>query len=165
MATEPSIVERAAQPYVGITAKVTMGQIGAVVPPLSGEVFSWLGARGIKPAGPAFWRYVVIDMGNLLEIEAGEPVTEQVDGDERVRAGVLPPGRYATLHHIGAPHTLIDATGRLLEWADRQGLTWDAAPSPNGEQWGCRLEIYHTNPQDEPNMDKWETELAFRLAD
>jgi hypothetical protein len=36
--------------------------------------------------------------------------------------------------------------------------------SPEGERWGCRLEIYRTDPQAEPDMTKWETELAFRLA-
>jgi hypothetical protein len=34
----------------------------------------------------------------------------------------------------------------------------------NGQEWGCRLEIYKTNPSEEPDMGKWETELAFRLA-
>lgn len=142
-----------------------MAEIGAVVPPLSSEVFGWLGAHDLKPAGSAFWRYAVIDMSGYLQIEAGEPTAVQVDGDERVRSGVLPAGRYATLRHIGAPHTLIDATGRLLEWADGQGLRWDVSSSPEGERWGCRLEIYHTNPEEQPDLNKWETELAFRLAD
>jgi effector-binding domain-containing protein len=165
MSTEPVLVERAAQPYVAITAKVRMAEIGTAVPPLSGEVFGWLGTQGVEPSGPAFWRYTVIDMSRYLQIEAGEPTAEPIDGDERVHSGMLPAGRYATLRHIGAPQTLIDATGRLLEWADAQGLRWDVSPSPEGEQWGCRLEIYHTNPQDQPDMNKWETELAFRLAD
>jgi hypothetical protein len=29
----------------------------------------------------------------------------------------------------------------------------------------CRLEIYLTDPGKQPDMDKWETQLAFRLAD
>ncbi|NIK61432.1 GyrI-like domain-containing protein [Kribbella shirazensis] len=165
MPTEPAIIERAAQPYVAITARVRMAEIGNVVPPLSEEVFAWLDKHGVQPYGSAFWRYTVIDMSRYLQIEAGEPTAERVDGDERVHSGVLPAGHYATLRHIGAPQTLVDATRRLLEWADGQRLRWDSSPSPEGEQWGCRLEIYHTNPQDEPDMNSWETELAFRLAD
>jgi hypothetical protein len=34
----------------------------------------------------------------------------------------------------------------------------------DGQRWGCRLEVYNTDPAEEPNMNKWETELAFRLA-
>jgi len=34
-----------------------------------------------------------------------------------------------------------------------------------GERWGCRLETYLTDPSEEPDMNKWETQLAFRLAE
>jgi len=33
-----------------------------------------------------------------------------------------------------------------------------------GERWGSRLEIYLTDPDREPDMSKWATQLAFRLA-
>ena len=33
-----------------------------------------------------------------------------------------------------------------------------------GEAWGCRLELYKTDPSAEPDMSRWETELAFRIA-
>jgi hypothetical protein len=36
----------------------------------------------------------------------------------------------------------------------------------DGDQiWGCRLESYRTNPAEERDVTRWETELAFRLAD
>ena len=38
-------------------------------------------------------------------------------------------------------------------------------PTPAGERWGARLETYLTDPDDEPELSKWHTELAFRLAD
>jgi hypothetical protein len=58
----------------------------------------------------------------------------------------------------------VGATGDLLAWAERQGLTWDTTPTPDGERWGCRLEEYLSDPDEEPDMTKWETVLAFRLA-
>jgi effector-binding domain-containing protein len=163
MAKEPTIMQRAATPYVAITAKVRMDNMGAVVPPLNQEVFAWLRAREIAPVGAPFWKYNIVDMARGMEIEAGVATAEPLGGDERVHAGVLPEGRYATLVHVGHPKTLIDATARLLKWADEQGLSWDASPSPTGERWGCRLEIYHDEPGQD--MNAWETELAFRLAD
>ena len=33
------------------------------------------------------------------------------------------------------------------------------------ERWGSRLEISLTDPRQEPDMSKWVTQLAFRLAD
>ena len=37
--------------------------------------------------------------------------------------------------------------------------------TPDGEAWGCRLEIYVTNPADQPDPATWQTQLAFKLAD
>jgi effector-binding domain-containing protein len=165
MTAEPEITEFPARPYVAIAATVTMDTIGTVVPPLNGEVAGWLGARGIAPAGPPFWKYNVIDMARDLEVEAGWQVAQAVPGDGHVVAGVLPAGRYVTTRHVGHPQTLIAATAALLDWAAAKGLKWDVSSSAAGERWGCRLEIYHSDPATEPDMSKWVTELAFRLAD
>ena len=34
-------------------------------------------------------------------------------------------------------------------------------PADGGERWGAQLEIYLTDPEQEPDMSKWHTELAF----
>jgi hypothetical protein len=44
-------------------------------------------------------------------------------------------------------------------------LSWDATETDRGTRWGCRLEVLHTHPAEEPDMNKWETQLAFRIAD
>jgi effector-binding domain-containing protein len=165
MSSAPEIVTRAEQPYVAIRTQVTMEDLGTVVPPLNQEVFAWLGERGVAPAGAPFWKYNVIDMTGKLEVEAGAPVAAAVVGEGRVVSGMLLAGRYATLTHIGHPSELMAATGALLDWAAAQGLTWDMSPGVNGERWGCRLESYLTDPREEPDMSKWVTQLAFRLAD
>lgn len=165
MIDEPRIATLPERPYVAIAATVGMDDLGTVVPPLNGEVFGWLAARGIPPAGPPFWRYNVIDMARALEVEAGAPVAAAVAGDGRVIAGVLPAGRYVIMRHVGHPDELVAATEALLDWAAEKGLTWDVSASPAGDRWGARLEIYHSDPDVEPDMTKWETELVFRLAD
>jgi len=164
MSSAPEIVTRAEQPYVAIRTQVAMEDLGTVVPPLNQEVFAWLGARGAASAGAPFWKYNVIDMAAKLEIEAGAPVAAAVAGDDRVVSGVLPAGRYATLTHVGHPSELYAATTALRNWAAEQGLTWDMTPGEDGERWACRLENYLTDPSQEPDMSKWVTELAFKLA-
>lgn len=164
MSATPEIVERPAQPYAAIPVRVAMAAIGGVVPPLNGEVFRWLAERGVAPAGPPFWKYNVIDMDRDLEVEVGVPVPGIVDGDDRVLAGLLPAGRYATLRYTGHPDGLLGATGSLQEWAGQQNLTWDVARTEDGERWAARLEIYETDPAVQPDMNKWVTQLAFRLA-
>jgi effector-binding domain-containing protein len=160
----PSVIERAPQPYVSVPHTVTMATISSAADDIPG-LFAWLAERGTEPAGPPFLRYNVIDMDRELQLEAGVPVAAPVTGDDRVRAGVLPGGRYAAVTHPGPFDQLVPAVRRLLDWAQGQGLTWDKQDTPGGERWGCRLEIYPVNPAEQPDPAKWETELVFRLAD
>ena len=157
----PTIQTRTEQQYVAIPVSVRMEELGSVVPPLTGRVFDWLAARGIAPAGPPFWRYVVVDMETKLELETGVPLATQVEGYGEIRAGVLPAGRYATVVHTGHPDTLVTATRDLLQWAAGRGLEWDS----EGNTWGCRLEEYLSDPDEVPDMNEWQTRLAFRLRD
>ena len=157
----PTVETRTDRPYAAIPVSVTMQQLGSVVPPLTARVFDWLAAQGVAPAGPPFWRYVVIDMENELKIETGVCVASQVEGNAEVTVGVLPAGRYATVVHPGHPDTLVTATRDLLDWATERGLDWDA----DGDEWGCRLEEYLSDPAEVPDMEQWQTRLAFRLRD
>lgn len=164
MSAAPEIVTRAEQPYVAIRARVTVAELSGLGARF-GEVFAWLGTRGLAPAGAPFFRYTVIDMRRRLEVDAGVPVAAAVTGDGRVVSGVLPAGRYATLTHVGPPGELAGVTKTLLDWADAQGLRWDTSPGDNGERWGGRLEIYLTDPAEQPDVSTWQTQLAFRLAE
>lgn len=162
MDAQPGINQRTEQPYVAIKTMATMRTLGQVAPPLHPEVRGWLRSRGVEVAGQPFFKYNVIDMGQQLEVEAGFPVAAPVTGEDKVIAGVLPAGRYATLWHTGHPKGLVGATGTLLNWAAQQGLAFDVTSTPDGERWGCRLEIYHDEPGQD--MSEWETELAFKLV-
>jgi hypothetical protein len=172
----PQIQDRAAQPYVGVTRTVTMTTIPEVADRLP-ELFTWLGERGVTPAGAPFFRYREIDMERELVVEAGVPVdsldaipdlgTDAMSADQdsasRPHGGVLPAGRYVVVQHHGHPDDLERATGELLAWAAAQGLVWDA--DDEQRSWGARVESYLTDPADEPDMTEWDHELAFRLAD
>jgi effector-binding domain-containing protein len=165
MDATPEITLRDDQPYAGITAWVTMANVGSVADRIP-EIFGWLGAAGIAPVGPPFFRYHVIDMERELLVEAGVPVESPVadDGGE-VRCGTLPAGEFVVVTHTGSPTTLRDATAELLDWAAARGLAWDAYQTGIGEEWGCRVEFYLTDPAQQPDTSKWQTQLAFRLKD
>jgi len=164
MDVAPEIRQRAAQPYAGISAWVTMSAVGSVADRIP-EIFGWLGARGVAPAGPPFFRYDVIDMERQLLVEAGVPVALPAEDDGEIRGGTLPAGRFAVATHTGAPQTLMAATSALLDWARERGLAFDVSQTDAGEKWGCRLESYLTDPAEQPDTSTWQTELAFRLAD
>lgn len=164
----PQIIDRQPQPYVGVRESVTMSTLSRVADRIP-EVLDMLAQRGETPSGAAFFRYLTIDMERELEVEAGVPVAAPLDlADEAgspVATGTLPGGRFVRAFFVGHPDGLEKATADLLQWAETQGLQWDMNDSPIGERWGCRLEIYHSDPVDDPDMNTWRTELAFRLAD
>ncbi|MBK8618453.1 MAG: GyrI-like domain-containing protein [Anaerolineales bacterium] len=158
--TEPKLVERSEQHYVAIRKLVTMAEIGPILPPLSDDVFAWLAEKGIQPSGAVFWRYNVVEMDKKLEIDVAVPIASAVKGDGQIIADVLPAGRYATMLHTGHPSELEEATANLLAWAEKNNIQWKM----NGERWGGRVEWYYSGPDTEPDMSKWETELAFLTA-
>jgi hypothetical protein len=104
-------------------------------------------------------------MSAELTIETGIPVSGDVEVEEPTFVDRLPAGRYATVAYVGHPGELMAVTAGLLDWGQQQGLTWDMTPTPDGEEWACRLEIAMTDPVEEPDMHKWETVLMFKLAD
>jgi effector-binding domain-containing protein len=164
MITEPKVEDRGAQPYAAIRTQVTMQELDTAIPQRLGEVFAWLAHQGVAPAGAPFVRYLVIDMEALLDIEVGVPVAAALSGDDRISAGVLPAGRYASLVYTGIDIG-IKANWALLKWGAEKGLVWDTWKTEKGDAFGARLESFLTNPDEEPDRAKWETEVAIRLAE
>ena len=162
--TPVRVVDLPQQPYVFVRRSVTLSTMHEVADRLP-EVFNHLVARGVTMTDAPFFRYLLIDMPDRLDVEAGVPVsgTEGLDLPDDLQTSVLPAGHYATYLHRGHPDGLVAATAALLDWAEREGRTWDFVPTADGERWGCRLERYLTDPRVEPDMSRWETELSFRL--
>jgi effector-binding domain-containing protein len=163
--TEPKLDERTEQPYMGIRTQVPMKEMGqGLIPRLHGEVMAYLKKQGVEPAGAPFIRYWVISMPGKMDIELGWPVTRALPGDSRVAAGALPSGRYASLIYTGIKNG-VAGNKALLDWGAQQGLVWDNWSTDAGDAFAARYETFLTDPADEPNLAKWETEVAIRLAD
>lgn len=163
MNTEPKIESRTEQPYVAIRTQVPFPELPTVIPQLIDEVAAWLGQQGVRGSGAPFIRYHVINMAERLDIEVGWPLKEALQGNGRVAAGVLPAGQYATLVHIGPYEGLYDANTALIGWAKTQGIQWDSWDTAIGEAFASRYESYWTDPAEEPDPAKWETEVAIRV--
>lgn len=160
----PNIVEHPDRPYVGVRRTITMTTFGEVGDRI-GELIGWLAQRGIAPAGAPFLRYDSIDMAaDRLVVEAGVPIAEPVAGEGDIFAAHLPAGRYATVTHHGHPDQLAGVVEALLKWAAERDLAWDMFEKDGAEHWGCRLELYPTDPRVEPDPSKWDIDLEFRLA-
>ena len=164
MIGEPKLDERPERHSVGIRTQVPMRQLPTVIPQLLGEVLARMKKQGVAPAGAPFIRYHVIDMASTMDIELGWPVASAVAGDDRIQAGVLPAGRYASLVYTGVQRG-VEANAALLTWGAEQGLVWDSWVAEHGDAFGSRYESFLTEPEHEPDPAKWDTEVAIRLAD
>jgi len=156
--SEPSFADRPARRYVGIKATVTI-PFGATLDRLFPEIFGWVGAQGLTPSGAPFVRYYdTSDMARGIEIEVGVPVDGAAAGDERVSVGEIPAGRYVVAVHTGPYDALMESTRAFLEWGKQNGVTW---AQDGAGRWLGRVETYLTNPAEQPDQARWETELAF----
>src|SRR5205085_980723 len=133
MISQPKVEERAEQPYVARRTQATMHELGTVIPQLLGEIFAWLGTQGAAPAGAPFIRYLVINMAAQLDIEVGIPVASTLSGDDRICAGVLPAGRYASLSNLARfavdrqaimSAVRLQLLGPPRAWRDEQSLAF-----------------------------------------
>ena len=163
MQQQPMIEQRAALPYAGIGMQFPMDGFPAAVDAAFPALFGWLAGRGIQP-GPPFIRYHVIDMPAELDVEFGVPVVAAVPGDDRVRAGVLPAGRYVTLRHTGPYDGLVASNAALQDWAKARGITFGSRDTGHGEAWPGRVEHYLTDPSAEPDPAKWQVDIAYLVS-
>src|SRR4051794_31170091 len=101
MLSDPKLVDRPELHYAGITTTVSVAEISDTLPPLVGEITSWLAAHGIEQTNAPLFRYDVIDMPEALTVTVGVPVAEPFTGDGHVEPGALPAGRYVVATHVG----------------------------------------------------------------
>lgn len=164
LAEEPQVIDLVDQPYAAIRAQVTMSTIPEIADRFP-ELFAHLAERGIQPVGPPFLKYDVLGPDDALEMEAGVPVADVSEGAGAVAFALLRSGRYATVSHHGHPSELWQVTKDLLEWAAAKGLAWDLDEADGVQTWGARMEVYNTDPREEPDMSNWDNDLLFRMSD
>ncbi|MEV6302960.1 GyrI-like domain-containing protein [Actinoplanes sp. NPDC051861] len=158
----PGVVTKSARDYAGIRVVTPFRGMFAVRDELMAELYAWLDERGVAQ-GNTFFRLHVVDMAGPMDVEVGvlTPDGEPVTGDGRVRAGVLPEGRYAALTYVNHGRR---ANGTLIDWARANGLELDVAEDPAGDAFGCRYEEYLSDPRTERMKTRWRIELAIRLV-
>lgn len=170
---QPRVEERPPQPYLAIEARArTEAEFRAAVDRNMPAVFRWVANRGLTPAGAPFIRYVVVDESALPDegpppatFEAAVPLAEPVRGEGEVRAGELPAGRWLVTLHRGGYSGLPDAHAILHDWAAQEGVVVDRRAADGGTAYGGAYEQFRIGPVDEADPWRWETDVAYLLAD
>lgn len=164
MLTLPEIKSRKAQPYIFVPFTVTMRQMQKPAREGFPKLFAHAEKHGLKQAGAAFYNYRRINMAETLDVEAGIPVQAPGPEEGKVRNGMLPAGQFAQIDWHGHPDKLMTVTAMLLGWLRLTEKKLDVEEKADGDHFGCRLEIYESDPEEVPDMNDWVTRLAFKLA-
>jgi len=166
MLSEPKLEQRPAQPYVAIRTAVAI-PFGKHLPPLWAKVSQWLAGQGVTDFGPAIIRYLTTDMSKKLDIDVGFLINQPQKADKHIIADELPAGRYATLLYTGPyrGNGVYKANVALIGWAQEHKIIWNTTNRDGVEWWNGRAEIYLTDPDKEKNTRKYQTELAFLVAE
>lgn len=159
---KPKVDIRPEQVYMGIRTITPFKGMFKVVEDLRKQMNAWLDENQVKPSGPPFLRYHVIDMRGCMDIEFGFPVRTALPNESEVKAGILPAGQYASLVYSGGG---ISGNRALIEWVRAQGWEFDRWDTQQGDNFRCRYETYLTDPAIEPRKSRWQIEVAIRLAD
>ena len=157
MKREPSIEQRAEEPYAGIAGETeTEREFRSFIDRSFPELFGWLGSRGIAPAGAPFIRYLELSPGGQpLRFELGVPTAAPPDADGPVHA--VGPYSHAEVDDLS------DARSRLAAWAEREGITLESSATARGTAFHASLERYLTDASREPDWSRWETELSHLI--
>jgi effector-binding domain-containing protein len=138
-----------AQPVASIRDHVSIPGIGR----LFGEVFGYLGQRGIGPAGPPVGIFYDEEFGEQdQDVEIAVPVSESVTESERVKTHELPAvEKMACIIHEGSYETVGGAYGQLMAWVEANGYRI-AGP--------CR-EVYLQGPESGDDSSTYVTEVQL----
>jgi effector-binding domain-containing protein len=109
---------------------------------------------GILACGPPFARLTLL--GDVVAVEAGLPVTEEVPGDGHVEPSILAGCCAAVTTHWGPREHLSQAYEAVRIWLARQECV------PAGPHW----EVYYLDSGAEPDPRRWHIEVVvpYRLG-
>ena len=160
--SEPKITHREAQHTIGIRTVTPFEGMFAEVTKLLKELRLWVNQHDLAEEGPFFLRYYVIDMKGPMDIEVGFITKQPQSGDQRVKPGLLPAGRYANLVYTGNG---LRGNKTLLDWAKQNQIPLERWNEPTGDAFACRYEAYLTDYRKESRKKLWEIDLVIKVRE
>ncbi len=133
-----------------VRSKLAVAEIGPFVGHAIGAVVQALAGQTISPTGPPFARYHRLG-AQQFEVEVGFPTATTVSATGEVVASSLPGGPAAVMTYIGPYDEMEPAYAALTDWIAHRG------GQPAGDAW----EVYFSDPVQEPDPQRWRTEIVM----
>ncbi len=150
--SEVSIKEMEKQHILYIRDSSKCSEVGTAMGKAFGEVMQYIGMNNIECTAPPFARYLLWDEKSDKNImECGIFVKGPVQEKNRIKYAELPAQKYASAIHYGSYETIPNTHAAIDKYVKDHKLVVIGPP----------MEIYKTDPQKEPDMTKWETEILY----
>lgn len=157
-----SIVDKPERPYLGLRFETPFDGMFALVAKALNELRKRAKESALSEQGPYFLRYYHCEMKKIMEVEVGLMTSSVLPDLGRLKPGILPKGRYATLVYRGNG---LRANQALMKWARDGGIVFDPLVAGGVESYACRYEAYLTDHRVEPRKLLWDVELSIKIAD
>lgn len=149
--TEISVTERVEQPTAGVRQKVRMSELTEFFGRAFEQTMAAMTAQDVQAAGPPFGKYYGMPT-DVVDVEAGFPVTAPIRAAGAVVPGSLPGGKVAEAVHVG-PYDTMETT-----YAELEKYLTDAGLTRADVMW----ESYLSDPAGDPAS--WRTQICWPVA-
>lgn len=134
-----------------IKATTPTSEISAKMGELYPKLMSCILDNEIEMTGPPFARYHSWDPEGDTEFEVGVPVSKGAECEEGIKLVELPACKVVTALHIGPYESLGPVYEAIQKYIDKKDL------KVSGAVW----EVYLTDPNAEPDPNKYKTQIYF----
>lgn len=154
MEREVKIGRREATLVISKRLPVRVSEMPNVIGSAFGEVYGYLGTRGVDPEGPPFIIYHEMpEADRPIDLEICAPIARATEAPAGWQAQELPAGTFATIMHVGPYETLETAYDALKEYIGAHDMTVTGPPR----------EVYLSEPDTPP--DQIRTIIEFPVAE
>jgi AraC family transcriptional regulator len=152
MSYEVKVTEIKRTPTITIRGVTTADKLGEHFMDVMPRLGRYAEANGMNVIGPPFARYFDYSP-ERVELEAGFPLASSTNDSDGFLASELPSSKAATLTHWGDYEGLKAAYEFLADWIKTNGYEYGGAP------W----EVYVTDPGNQPDKAKWQTDIYWPI--
>ncbi len=146
------LVQKQAQTVLSVRTRTAASNLQQAAGSGYGSIMGYLSEIGESCAGAPFIAYYNMDMEDL-DIEIGYPVSRILPGNDEVKLGEIPGGKYAECLYTGPYSKCEPAYNALMKWIEENGY----------KATGICYEFYLNDPADTPE-NELQTIISFQLA-
>ena len=142
-----------AQKALVIKSDVPTSEVGSKMGEIYGFLFNYTIQNQIAPVGPPFAVYLSFDPEGNTVFEAGLPIAEEAAGSGEVEYREYPATKAASMLYTGPYEKMEPAYEKIMQYIKENNL------KDKGVAW----ETYLTDPNEEPDPEKYQTIISFPI--